>query len=90
MRKSGLAQGTWVLVADGEKALFLVNEGDAEDMNLVVRGPATGPDGSVTGLPSTARRFRTQIGTSLKKNVSPRICPICSTRKRTREPLTSW
>ena len=37
MRKSGLAQGTWVLVADGEKALFLVNEGDAEDMNLVVR-----------------------------------------------------
>lgn len=37
MRKSGLVQGAWVLVADGEKALFLVNEGDAEDMNLVVR-----------------------------------------------------
>lgn len=36
MRKSGLPQGTLVLVADGEKALFLVNEGDAEDMNLVL------------------------------------------------------
>lgn len=36
MRKSGLPQGAWVLIADGEKALFLVNRGDDEDMNLVV------------------------------------------------------
>lgn len=37
-RNGGLPQGAWVLVADGEKALFLVNEGDDQDMNLVVRG----------------------------------------------------
>lgn len=36
MRRSGLPQGTWVVVADGEKALFLVNEGDNIDMQLVV------------------------------------------------------
>ncbi len=32
-----LSTGTWVLVADGEKALFLVNDGDAQDPNLNVR-----------------------------------------------------
>ena len=32
-----LLEGTWVLVADGEKALFLVNDGDAESPNLNVR-----------------------------------------------------
>lgn len=37
MRKSGLPQNAWVVVADGEKALFLVNEGDDIDMQLVVR-----------------------------------------------------
>lgn len=37
MRKSGLPQGTWVVVADGEKALFLINDGDGTDMNLRVR-----------------------------------------------------
>ncbi|MFP7571175.1 host attachment protein [Marivita sp. S2033] len=37
-RKSGVPEGAWVLIADGEKALFLVNEGDELDMNLVVRG----------------------------------------------------
>ena len=31
-----LANGTWVLVADGEKALFLRNDGDAEYPNLEV------------------------------------------------------
>lgn len=36
MRKSGLPQGAWVVVADGEKALFMVNEGDDMDMNLSV------------------------------------------------------
>ncbi len=34
---SGLSTGTWVLVADGEKALFLVNDGDDQDPNLRVR-----------------------------------------------------
>lgn len=37
MRKSGLPQGAWVVIADGEKALTLVNEGDARDMNLGLR-----------------------------------------------------
>ncbi|MFW5654130.1 MAG: host attachment protein [Roseicyclus sp.] len=37
MRKSGLPQGAWVVIADGEKALVLVNEGDDQDMNLVLR-----------------------------------------------------
>ena len=36
-RKAGLPHKAWVLIADGEKALFLVNEGDDQDMNLVVR-----------------------------------------------------
>ncbi|MCX7565028.1 host attachment family protein [Sulfitobacter sp. F26169L] len=33
---SVLTNGTWVLVADSEKALFLRNETDAEDPHLVV------------------------------------------------------
>lgn len=32
-----LTEGTWVLVADGEKALFLENITDAEDPHFVVR-----------------------------------------------------
>lgn len=36
MRKSGLPSGAWVVVADGEKALVLVNDGDDIDMNLRV------------------------------------------------------
>ncbi len=37
MRLEGLPQNAWVLIADGEKALFLVNIGDDKDMHLVVR-----------------------------------------------------
>ena len=37
MPANDLKNGTWVLVADGEKALFLVNEGDAEYPVLRVR-----------------------------------------------------
>lgn len=36
MRKSGLPHDTWVIVADGEKALFLKNQGDDIDMHLTV------------------------------------------------------
>ena len=36
MRRSGLPRGAWLVVADGEKALFLVNDGDEIDMNLRV------------------------------------------------------
>lgn len=47
-----LDHGTWVLVADGQKALFLENVTDAEAPNLVVRrveehdNPRTGEQGS--------------------------------------------
>lgn len=34
--KSGLPEGAWVIIADGEKALFLRNIGDEIDMNLDV------------------------------------------------------
>ena len=37
-RKSGLPQNAWVVIADGEKVLYLVNKGDDMDMNLVVLG----------------------------------------------------
>lgn len=37
MTTTGLPQGAWVVIADGEKALFLVNDGDDQDMNLVLR-----------------------------------------------------
>ncbi|MCK0150061.1 host attachment family protein [Marivita sp. S6314] len=33
----GVPNGTWVLIADGEKALYLVNEGDEQDIHLTVR-----------------------------------------------------
>ena len=36
-RKSGVPHDAWVLIADGEKALYLVNKGDDMDMHLVVR-----------------------------------------------------
>ncbi|WP_299788641.1 host attachment family protein [uncultured Marivita sp.] len=36
-RKSGVPQDAWVVIADGEKVLYLVNKGDEMDMNLVVR-----------------------------------------------------
>ena len=36
MSKSGLPANAWVLIADGEKALFLINRGDDQDMNLDV------------------------------------------------------
>ncbi|WP_316014056.1 host attachment family protein [Roseobacter sp. HKCCA0434] len=36
MKDLQVKEGTWVVVADGEKALFLVNKGDAEHPNLDV------------------------------------------------------
>ena len=35
-RAEGLPHNAWVLVADSEKALFLINRGDAQDMHLDV------------------------------------------------------
>jgi protein required for attachment to host cells len=36
MAGQGLAKGAWVIVADGEKALIMVNRGDAQAINLEV------------------------------------------------------
>ncbi len=36
MSNSGIPEGAWVLIADGEKALFLENVGDDQDANLRV------------------------------------------------------
>lgn len=36
MARKGLAQGAWVVVADGEKALVMVNRGDAHAIDLEV------------------------------------------------------
>lgn len=33
----GVPHGTWVLIADGEKALYLVNKGDEQDIHLDLR-----------------------------------------------------
>ncbi len=41
MSADGLRHGTWVVIADGEKALYLVNKGDEQDMPLVVRQKET-------------------------------------------------
>ncbi|KHQ51482.1 baeRF12 domain-containing protein [Mameliella alba] len=40
MRAKGVPHGTWVLIADGEKALYLVNKGDKAHLHLVVRDRA--------------------------------------------------
>ncbi|CAN0067546.1 unnamed protein product, partial [Chrysoparadoxa australica] len=40
MKAKGVPHGTWVLIADGEKALYLVNEGDEVHLNLQVRDRA--------------------------------------------------
>lgn len=46
---AALEQGTWVIIADGEKALVMENITDAQDPNLVIVSveendtPATGP-----------------------------------------------
>ncbi|WP_170564758.1 baeRF12 domain-containing protein [Ruegeria atlantica] len=54
-----LAQGTWVVIADGEKALFMENVTDAEDPNLVVVSVEES-DGSVAKPTDRAgRRFDT-------------------------------
>ena len=36
-----IPHGAWVLVADGEKALYLVNKGDEEHLHLIVRDKET-------------------------------------------------
>ncbi|WP_323771460.1 host attachment family protein [Antarctobacter sp.] len=40
MKAKGVPHGTWVLIADGEKALYLVNKGDEAHLHLVVRDRA--------------------------------------------------
>ncbi len=37
MTAQGILYGVWVVIADGEKALYLVNQGDEYKINLAVR-----------------------------------------------------
>ncbi|WP_291733449.1 host attachment family protein [Leisingera sp. F5] len=37
MTAKGIPNRAWVLIADGEKALYLVNQGDEHNINLTVR-----------------------------------------------------
>ncbi|AHD02527.1 host attachment protein [Leisingera methylohalidivorans] len=37
MAVKGIPSGAWVLIADGEKALYLVNQGDEQNIHLTVR-----------------------------------------------------
>jgi protein required for attachment to host cells len=52
-----LREGDWVLIADGEKALFLVNEGDDRNLNLEVWRKKT-QDNPPDGVQSANRRGR--------------------------------
>ena len=40
MKTKGIPHGAWVLIADGEKALYLINKGDEAHLHLVVRDRA--------------------------------------------------
>ncbi len=64
---SGLKTGTWVLIADGEKALFLENVGDDQDMNLQVirKEEQENPDTSDQG---TDRPGRFNDGPSVQRS----------------------
>jgi len=55
---AALEQGTWVIIADGEKALVMENITDAEDPNLVV---VSVEEQEATGRPTdrAGRRFDT-------------------------------
>jgi protein required for attachment to host cells len=59
-----LAHGTWVLVADGEKALFLRNAADAETPHLVVvsKEAQDNPKDSAQGTSAPGRRGDTGPG----------------------------
>ena len=101
MRRSGLPGGAWVVVADGEKALFLTNVGDMEDMNLVVRkkeeheNPPTGewaadrPGRFNDGPRHSVRRCRKPTGMNSKSSALPRTLRKCSMPRRTGTPSST-
>ena len=62
-----LAHGIWVLVADGEKALFLKNEGDGLHPNLTVIRELTG-DNPPTRAPGSDRPGRLHDGPSTHRS----------------------
>lgn len=65
-----LKTGTWVLVADGEKALFLENRGDTRDFNLQVRRK-TEQENPPTREQGTDRPGRYHDGPSPHKSAMP-------------------
>ena len=62
-----LAQGTWIVIADGEKALFMENITDAEDPNLVVVSVEESDE--PTGKPSDRAGRRADTGPNQKSAV---------------------
>ncbi|MEO0362054.1 MAG: host attachment family protein, partial [Pseudomonadota bacterium] len=64
---TGLKSGDWVLVADSEKALFLVNEGDAEHPILSVFRKKT-QDNPPTREQAANRRGRFNDGPSVHRS----------------------
>ncbi len=61
-----LKQGTWVVIADGEKALFMENITDAEDPNLVVVSVEEQDTQSASSKPSDRAGRRPDTGPNQK------------------------
>lgn len=64
---AALEQGTWVIIADGEKALVMENITDAQDPNLVV--VSVEEQDSVTAKPTDRAGRRSDIGPNQKSAV---------------------
>lgn len=64
-----LAQGTWVIIADGEKALFTENVTDAENPNLVVVSVEEQDHLAARGKPSDRAGRRNDNGPNQKSSV---------------------
>jgi hypothetical protein len=96
------AHGTWVFVGDGQKALFLINEGDAMVPNLrcLSSEEHQDPPSREQGSDAPGRAFssvgeiRSAVANTdwheLEKVLSPFRLPIESTRRRTPGRSRNW
>ncbi|MGV6803104.1 MAG: host attachment family protein [Ruegeria sp.] len=66
---AALAQGTWVIIADGEKALFTENITDAENPNLVVVSVEGSDHEMAHSKPSDRAGRRRDVGPGQKSAV---------------------
>ena len=102
MNNLKLKHGLWVVVADGEKALFLENDGDTQYPDLQVvqemeqENPATREQGSdrpgrfSDGPSSTAAQSRTLTGIASARSVSPTKLPSACTSSRIAATSRRW